>query len=95
MPVDAPHSTPDEAHIFTAYGSNAFRLTLRQWLVVLVLVVPFVAFAPTLWRRHEKLEVGPDFRMNYDLSNDYWLYSNCARLAADSYWRSRTQVCES
>ena len=75
------HHAPDEAHIFTAYGSNAFRLTLRQWLVVLAIVVPFVALVPKLWRRSEKLEVGADYRMNFKLSNDYWLYSHCAQLA--------------
>lgn len=74
----------ESVDIFTAYGSNAFRLTLKQWCVVLALCLP-VFLVPMIWRGIEKLEVGGDSRMNYELSGDYWLYGNRARLAAEKY----------
>ncbi len=79
-PAGAPD--PNNPDIFTAYGSNGFRLTLREWGIVLLLSVLFVALAPALWKRAEKIEAGPDTRMNVDLSNDYWLYSREAESAA-------------
>ncbi len=79
-PAPAPDDQPD---IFTAYGSNAFRLPLRQWGWVLAFAIVFVVLTPWLWPRLEKLEPAADFRMNYDLSNDYWLYERAAKMAAE------------
>ncbi|HLX61036.1 MAG TPA: hypothetical protein VKX17_07115 [Planctomycetota bacterium] len=85
MPEATHDHLTDQGHAFIAYGSNAFRLSVKQWLFVLLIVAPLFALAPSLWRRAEKLDVSGDFRMNKDLSNDYWLYSNCAARAAERY----------
>src|SRR5436190_1568292 len=77
-----PHAPPGELDIFTAYGSNGFRLTLRQWAIVFGLSALFVVSAPLIWKRAETLDLGTDFRMNYDASNDYWLFSRAADLAS-------------
>ena len=74
-PTGADVDAPD---IFTAYGSNAFRLTLRQWAIVTLVAALFVALVPRVWRRVETFSTGPDFRMNYELSNDYVLFERAA-----------------
>ena len=77
--------TTDPPDVFTAYGSNAFRLTLRQWTVVTLVTLAFAALAPPLWQRLESFTVGPDFRMNYELSNDYALFQRAAAHAARNH----------
>jgi hypothetical protein len=71
-----PHSGID-----LRFGSNAMRLSGRQWAVVGLAFLAFCVFTPGLWERAEKLDPPPDYRIPYDLSNDYWLFSRCARLA--------------
>lgn len=56
------------------HGACPFRLTPRQWLVVLVLTVLFTCGASPLWKRWERFDHGADYRVPYTLSNDYWLY---------------------
>lgn len=53
---------------------NEMRLTARQWLLVAGLVLAFVLLAPRVWQRVERFDTGPDYRIPYSLSKDYWLY---------------------
>ena len=66
--------TPDNT--FTA---NSIRLNPREWLVVLGVFVVIVLATPALWRHTEKMETGPDYRVPYSLSNDYWTYERHVR----------------
>ncbi|HEV3263514.1 MAG TPA: hypothetical protein VG013_42150, partial [Gemmataceae bacterium] len=75
----APH--PPEV----AFSSNAVRLSVRQWIVVGIFTLAMVLLSPSLWRKAEKFDLEPDYRVPYDLSNDYWLYDRYARLAASEY----------
>jgi len=63
-------------------ASNEVRLSGREWLVLAALALALYLLAPALWPRFEPLPSEPDYRMPYDLSNDYWLYSRYATLAA-------------
>ena len=65
-------STDDEARELDC--SHAVRLSGRQWIVVGVAVLALMALAPAAWERFETFEPGTDYRLPYDLSNDYWLY---------------------
>jgi hypothetical protein len=65
--------------------SNAVRLTLREWIGVGLFTVALFVLTPLVWPRVEKFDLEPDYRMPYDLSNDYWLYDRYARLAASHY----------
>jgi hypothetical protein len=56
------------------FGVNEIRLTPRQWLVALLIAAIVVAFTPWVWDRLESFRTGPDYRLPYSLSNDYWLY---------------------
>ncbi|MGH2362322.1 MAG: hypothetical protein ACRDGM_17500 [bacterium] len=57
---------------------NEVRLNARQWATVLGIVLAFVLLTPTLWKKIERFETGPDYRIPYALSKDYWLYERRA-----------------
>lgn len=54
------------------------RLNLRQWAAALLIVVGVLWMAPWIWKRCEKFETGPNYRIPYPLSKDYWLYQRRA-----------------
>lgn len=56
------------------FSPSDLRLTGGQWLVALALVLPFILLAPWLWTFLERFETGPNYRLPYALSRDYWLY---------------------
>jgi len=53
---------------------NDVRLNLRQWAVALGIILLAIALTPRLWKLVERFDTGPDYRIPYDLSKDYWLY---------------------
>lgn len=57
-----------------AFGVTAMRLSARQWLIVITLVALVVASVPRIWKAYEPFHPGPDYRIPYALSKDYWLY---------------------
>ncbi len=63
-------------------NSNAVRLSGRQWLVAVVVLLTLMISAPSLWRYAESFGPGPDYRMPYELSSDYWLYRRYADWAS-------------
>ena len=71
---DRTDQSPAAAEPEPVAFSNGIRLTGRQWLVVAAFAVLLVVFAPVLWKQVEPLPVEADYRVPYDLSNDYWLY---------------------
>jgi hypothetical protein len=65
--------------------SNAFALTGRQWIALALFAVALYVLTPVAWKRVEKLDAGPDYRIPYDLSSDYWLWSRIADQAAATH----------
>src|ERR1700749_470521 len=53
---------------------NEMRLRARQWLLVAGIVVVIFALMPWIWKKFERFDTGPDYRIPYTLSKDYWLY---------------------
>jgi hypothetical protein len=64
------------------FGVNEMRLSLRQWLVTLGIVVACAVGIPRLWKRIEAFPTGAGYRIPYALSSDYWLYQR--RLEQDA-----------
>ena len=64
------------------FGVNEIRLNARQWLAAIVLLGLVVLLTPWLWERLERFATGPDYRIPYDLSKDYWLYGRRVRQTA-------------
>jgi hypothetical protein len=77
--------TPSEVHAESSaapdppFGSNAIRLNSRQWTTAALLTVMILLALPRLWMILEPLADGPDYRLPYSQSEDYWQY---ARLVA-------------
>ena len=54
--------------------SATVRLSARQWLCALGLSFGLAWLLPVAWMAFETFEPVPDYRVPYELSNDYWLY---------------------
>ena len=67
------------------FGVNEMRLSAGQWLLALLLVGLAVWLTPRLWEHLERFDTGPDYRIPYPLSNDYWLYGRRMRQVSDSH----------
>jgi hypothetical protein len=53
---------------------NEVRLNARHWAVVSGIVLVVVTLTPPLWKKLERFDTGPDYRIPFALSKDYWLY---------------------
>ena len=60
------------------------RLSLRQWAAVLAIVTLVVVATPRLWKHVERFDTGADYRIPYQLSNDYWLFDWRLQKIADA-----------
>jgi hypothetical protein len=69
---------PTERH-GVPYGSNAIRLSVREWAIAAAITLACFLVIPRLWERVDPFEPGPDFRIPYKLSNDYWFYQRYCR----------------
>ena len=56
------------------FGVNEMRLDARQWGAIFLIAAMVLTLAPWVWERLERFETGPDYRLPYQLSKDYWLY---------------------
>jgi len=61
------------------FGVNEVRLNRRQWLASFLIVSAAVILVPRVWERIERFETGPDYRIPYALSADYWLHGRRLR----------------
>jgi len=64
------------------FGSNAIRLAGRQWAVAGFLTILVLLGLPAIWGYFEPFAPGPDYRIPYELSNDYWMYARYGAWAA-------------
>ena len=63
--------------------SNAMQLSGRQLAGLALFAAALVLVVPPAWKRLEPLDRGPDYRIPYALSNDYWLFARLAQDAAE------------
>lgn len=85
MSVDSSNSNspPNELVEGVPFGSNTIRLTIREWGIVLAIVLLVVTVLPSVWKAWERFEPGPDYRVPHALSNDYWVYERLVKHASD------------
>jgi len=74
-PAKPAVTTPNAAGKEIPFGVNEMRLNARQWGAALLIGGLVLLSTPWLWGRLERFEAGPDYRVPYQLSKDYWLYS--------------------
>lgn len=53
---------------------NEMRLNARQWALAAGIILLTLCAAPRLWKHAERFDTGPDYRIPYNLSKDYWLW---------------------
>ena len=68
MTAATPPPIPETAFV------NEVRLRGSQWAIVFGIVLAVAALTPPIWKKVERFETGPDYRIPYALSRDYWLY---------------------
>lgn len=71
--------------VTTPFSSNNVRLSGREWIVAVVLCSALLCLGQSLWGHIEKFDPGTDYRLPYELGNDYWLYSRYCRWACSKY----------
>ena len=85
VPSDKPTipepSAAEDMAAEVPFGSNAVRLTARQWLLTAAIVLAVLAVMPAAWSRIEPLDAALDYRVPHSLSDDYWLYQRYVRQA--------------
>ncbi|MBI2480286.1 MAG: hypothetical protein HYV60_17130 [Planctomycetia bacterium] len=55
-------------------ASNAIRLSVRDWVVATSIALSIMVLTPVVWKYLEPFDPPTDFRVPYDLSDDYWTY---------------------
>jgi len=73
---DIPRTTPPAANEpgIAPFGSNELRLSAREWLVSIAIVLTCLLTIPWIWKHFESFAPQSDYRIPYALSKDYWLY---------------------
>ncbi len=61
------------------------RLNAKQWVAVFLAVLVVVEAVPLIWRHIERFKTGPDYRIPYSLSKDYWLFNRRMRQVAEGH----------
>ncbi|MBN2327196.1 MAG: hypothetical protein JXR73_08565 [Candidatus Omnitrophica bacterium] len=56
------------------YGSQFIRLSWRELLIATIAILILCISIPPIWSQFEPIQFGPDYRIPYRESNDYWLY---------------------
>ncbi len=67
------------------FSSNNIRLSGREWMIAAIICSALLCLGPALWGRFEKFNPGADYRLPYELGNDYWLYCRYCRWACSKY----------
>jgi len=74
------------------FAANNVRLTPREWVIALAIVVAIVAVVPAAWEWVEPLEVETNHRMPFRLGSDYWTYSRYCRTVCAEGDKDKTLV---
>ncbi len=67
-------SSPIQPEIPETTFVNAVQLHLRHWIIAVGILLAVALLTPWLWKKIERFDTGPDYRIPYRLSKDYWLY---------------------
>jgi hypothetical protein len=67
------------------FSSNSIRLSWKNWLVVMAVLVGIVYLTPHIWRGLEEFSPSTDYRLPYSLSDDYWMFTRWSKHACSEY----------
>ena len=64
---------------------RTLRLNRAEWLCVAGLVLLVMCLTPRLWRRIEKTGFGENYRIPYESSKNYWMFTRWAEAAREAH----------
>ncbi len=67
------------------FSSNSIRLSIKNWLIVLIIVILSFIFTPIIWQKLERFNPADEYRIPYELSNDYWMFYQWSKYASLKY----------
>jgi hypothetical protein len=66
------------------FSSNAVRLSIREWCVVLAVLALTVSLIGSTWQRMERFDPSVDYRIPYGLTEDYWFFDRYCGLTSSA-----------
>lgn len=70
--------------LFT-FSSNSIRLYWKEWVTVGIIILTIFYLTPVFWQKLELFNPTSDFRLPYNLSNDYWMFNRWCKVASQKY----------
>lgn len=67
-----------------SFSSNAIRLSVREWIGLVAILLLVGVLAGMVWNRLERFEPSTDYRIPYDLSEDYLHFARFCRESVES-----------
>ena len=64
---------------------NAVRLSSREWIYAAVVFLLLFFLVPEVWLAVERFEPGPDYRLPYRVSDDYWMFTRWCGYSSSKY----------
>ena len=77
------------SHRSETFSSNAVRLSVREWVLVLTFMALIAFLIEPLWQELERFQPAEDYRVPYGLTEDYWLFE---RFCESMMEQKRTMV---
>ncbi len=71
-------------HSFT-FSSNSIRLSLTSWIFAFVILLIVISLLPIIWNRLESFNPSDNYRIPYEMSYDYWMFSRWCKYACLNY----------
>lgn len=68
-------------HSFT-FNFNSIRLSVVEWVIAMLMVGVMFVFMPAFWESREEVVFGRNYRVPYEMSNNYWFISRWVREAS-------------
>ncbi len=67
------------------FSSNAIRLSWKDWITVICIVMLFFFIFPRCWSAVEQFNPSSSYRLPYSLSSDYWMFRQWCKSACSQY----------
>ncbi|MCG2658935.1 MAG: hypothetical protein L6437_01645 [Kiritimatiellae bacterium] len=67
------------------FSSNAVRLSWKEWVAVCAIILLAIALLPEILQRKDLFRHKQDFRIPYQLSDDYWISGQWIAFASENY----------
>lgn len=67
------------------FSSNSIRLSYVSWICIFIVLLITISLLPIIWRGLEDFNPSDDYRLPYELSYDYWMFSRWCKYACSNY----------